>query len=113
MEPLTELNEGGEVCEYGGELHLGYIEFEVPVGFTSGDVGNIYSSDDQEGDMGTLGNVREKRSPRQELQKMPTCMGQSGVKEKRQTDTIFSLLPAASCLPSLALAKVEWSQNDL
>lgn len=60
MEPLTELNEGGEVCEYGGELHLGYIEFEVPVGFTSGDVGNIYSSDDQEGDMGTLGNVRGK-----------------------------------------------------
>lgn len=61
MEPLAEQNEGGEVCEYGDELHLGYVEFEVPVGSTSGDEGNIYSSDDQEADMGTLGNVRGKK----------------------------------------------------
>lgn len=37
---------------YGGELHLGYVEFEVPVERTSGDEGSI--SDAQEGDMGIL-----------------------------------------------------------
>lgn len=50
--PFIELNKRGKFCVYGGELHLGYVEFEVPVERTSGDEGSI--SDAQEGDMGVF-----------------------------------------------------------
>lgn len=58
---FIELNKGGKICGDDDELHLGYVKFEVALGPMSGDEGDIYSSDAQEGDLGSSYSYSHRR----------------------------------------------------